>query len=96
MGYANGANTWYFWDTTNNAPIIVSNNTGLGGTRFAGNADTATTATNATNDSDGNSIKNTYLKLSGGTMTGNLVLNKITGTSNINYGTTLPSSPTTG
>ena len=40
-------------------------------------ADTATSAdsaTNATQDSDGNKISNTYLKRSGGTMTGNLAL----------------------
>lgn len=38
-------------------------------TTFAGNA---TSATKATNDSDGNAINTTYLKLSGGTMTGNI------------------------
>ena len=59
-------------------------------------AGTAATALNASNDSDGNLIKNTYLKLSGGTMTGNLVLNKITGTSGINFGSSFPSSPTVG
>ena len=37
-----------------------------------GNADTATTATKATQDGDGNTISSTYLKLSGGTMTGTL------------------------
>ena len=49
MGYANDNNVWYFWDSTNSAPIIVSNNSGLGGTRFAGNADTATTLATARN-----------------------------------------------
>ena len=35
----------------------------------------ALNATKATQDSDGNAIKTTYLKLSGGTMTGNITLN---------------------
>lgn len=38
----------------------------------AGNADTATSATTATQDGSGNVITSTYLKLSGGTMTGAL------------------------
>ena len=37
-----------------------------------GNADTATDAINATNDGDGKKISTTYLKLAGGTMTGNI------------------------
>ena len=41
---------------------------------FDGNATTATTATKATQDSDGNAINSTYLKLSGGTVTGTLTL----------------------
>ncbi len=36
----------------------------------------ATSATKATQDSDGNAINTTYLKLSGGTMTGNVAWNK--------------------
>ena len=42
------------------------------GAAFKGNADTATTATKATQDGSGNTITSTYLKLSGGTMTGAL------------------------
>ena len=45
---------------------------------FDGNATTATTATKATQDSDGNAINSTYLKLSGGTVTGTLTLSKNT------------------
>lgn len=37
-----------------------------------GNADTATDATNSLNDGDGKKISTTYLKLAGGTMTGNI------------------------
>ena len=50
------------------------------------------TATNATNDGDGNAISSTYLKLSGGTMSGNITFNKQKGvrftdsTNNIYYG----------
>ena len=40
---------------------------------FNGNALTATLATKATQDGDGNTISSTYLKLSGGTMTGKLI-----------------------
>ena len=53
-----------------------------------GNADYATTAgsaTNATNDSDGNSINSTYLKKSGGTMTGAITFTD-TATAMIKYG----------
>lgn len=39
---------------------------------ITGNAATATSATKATQDSSGNVITSTYLKLSGGTMTGAL------------------------
>ena len=45
---------------------------------FEGNATTATTATKATQDSDGNAINSTYLKLSGGTVTGSLILSRTT------------------
>lgn len=39
---------------------------------LSGNATSATSATKATQDSDGNTINSTYLKLSGGAMTGNI------------------------
>ncbi len=44
---------------------------------ISGNAATATNATNATNDSDGNAINTTYLKLSGGTLDGDLAFKTI-------------------
>lgn len=59
---------------------------------LTGNADTAT---KATKDSSGNTITSTYVKKSGDTMTGNLTLNKITGSS-ANYGDTLPATGTEG
>ena len=43
---------------------------------YAVSAGSASTATKATQDSDGNTIKSTYLKLSGGTMTGRLSTSK--------------------
>ena len=54
------------------------------------------TATKATGDGDGNTISSTYLKLSGGTMTGALTVKGLKGTSNIDYGSTLPASGETG
>ena len=44
---------------------------------LSGNATTATSAGKATNDSDGNAINTTYLKRSGGTMTGKLIATDI-------------------
>lgn len=60
-GYANGANTFYLYDSTNQNGIISS--TATGSTTFYGNA---TSATKATQDGNGNTISSTYLKLSGG------------------------------
>ena len=55
---------------------VTKTGTGASGTwaiGISGNAATATSATKATQDSDGNAINTTYLKLSGGTMTGDLL-----------------------
>jgi hypothetical protein len=46
---------------------------------ITGNAATATEATKATQDGLGNTITSTYLKLSGGTMTGNIKMSETTG-----------------
>lgn len=54
------------------------------------------TADKALKDGVGDTIANTYVHKSGDTMTGNLTLNKITGTANVTYGDNLPSSPTVG
>lgn len=59
----------YTYDTSQNAifPAHVT------ATQFIGSlSGNATSATNATNDSDGHAINSTYLKLSGGTMTGSI------------------------
>ena len=50
----------------------------------------------AVGDKNGLDIDANYLKLSGGTMTGGLHLNKIYGISGVSYGQTLPLQPTAG
>lgn len=59
-----------------NAPIKLGNDAGYSisadGGQYTGNAATATSATKATKDGDGNTISSTYLKLSGGTITGSI------------------------
>ena len=59
-----------------NAPIKLGNDAGYSisadGGQYTGNAATATSATKAIKDGDGNTISSTYLKLSGGTITGSI------------------------
>lgn len=50
---------------------------GTWGINISGNAATATSATKATQDGNGANIASTYLKLSGGTMTGNITRNYV-------------------
>lgn len=71
--YNNSSNTRtaYVIFKPDNGGTVVANT-------FDGNATTATTATKATQDSDGNAINSTYLKLSGGTVTGSLILSRTT------------------
>lgn len=79
-GGTNSAN-WTAWATmltsanyTSYAPTKTgSGASGTWAIGISGNAATATSATKATQDSDGNAINTTYLKLSGGTMTGDLL-----------------------
>ena len=63
--------TGYIIFKPDNGGTIVANT-------FDGNATTATSATSATQDGDGNAINSTYLKLSGGTVTGSLILSRTT------------------
>lgn len=70
-GYANDANTFYLYDYTNQKGIIQS--TAAGNTTFYGNA---TSATKATQDGNGDTISSTYLKLTGGTLSGDLTITK--------------------
>ena len=74
---------WTMWLTGNGTSNTATLNMRIDGTFYAttfngnlsGNASTATSATKATQDSDGNAINTTYLKKSGGTITGALALN---------------------
>jgi hypothetical protein len=59
-----GTSSWYF------GYAYIDN---IYGSSFSGNA---ATATKATKDGDGNTISTTYLKLSGGTMTGSIITPK--------------------
>lgn len=75
---------WSAWEkvvTSKNYTDYTVTKTGSGasGTWGISISGTATNATNATNDSDGNPINSTYLKLSGGTMSGNTTFNKTKG-----------------
>lgn len=71
------ATDWYHRINTETGVVTFSNS--VNAPKFIGalqgNADTAT---KATQDSDGNTIKSTYLKLSGGTLTGNLKISHAT------------------
>ena len=61
----------YTWDNNKNAKFPGQ----ITATQFNGNATSASTATKATQDGNGAVISSTYLKLSGGTMTGQLKTN---------------------
>ena len=72
---------WTMWLTGNSTTNTATLNMRIDGTFYAsggfnGNlSGNASTATKATQDSDGNAINTTYLKKSGGTITGALALN---------------------
>lgn len=66
----------------------ISSVLGLTATQYNGNAKTATSATKATGDSDGNAINTTYLKKSGGEMTGSITYPERTNGSKVSYGNT--------
>jgi len=91
-GSQSGSLTWTDYDSVQSPASLTLNGT-QGGEYFiapnikatgsfygnlSGNASTATSATKATQDSDGNTIKSTYLKLAGGTLTGTLQLGSST------------------
>lgn len=76
---------WGAWkkvlDSSNYTSYTVtktgSGASGTWGISISGNAATATSATKATQDGNGATIASTYLKLSGGTMTGNITRNQV-------------------
>lgn len=64
-----GTGHLYTYDTSQNATFPAN----VTATSFIGSlSGNATSATNATNDSDGHAINSTYIKRSGGTMTGSI------------------------
>lgn len=67
----NSTNAAMTWDGSTNTLTAATFTGALNGN--------ATSATKATQDGDGNVIKNTYLKLAGGTMTGSLILQPTSG-----------------
>ena len=77
--------TWGAWkkvlDSSNYTSYTVtktgSGASGTWGISISGNAATATSATKATKDGNGATIASTYLKLAGGTMTGNITRNQV-------------------
>lgn len=83
-----GASSWQgertILDSSNYTSYTVKKDgTGASGTwgiSITGNASTATSATKATQDGNGSTITSTYLKLSGGTMSGNLTFASVTST----------------
>ena len=72
-----GTSTWYF------GYAYIDN---IYGSSFSGNA---ATATKATKDGNGDTISSTYLKLSGGTMTGNITLGSY---GMLGFGNTIPAT----
>ena len=72
-----GTSTWYF------GYAYIDN---IYGSSFSGNA---ATATKATKDGNGDTISSTYLKLSGGTMTGNITLGTY---GMLGFGNTIPAT----
>lgn len=66
--------TWQNW-----LKVIDSGNIGSQSVNYATSAGSATSATSATKDGDGNTISSTYLKLSGGTLTGGLKIQSSSG-----------------
>lgn len=83
-----GSSSWQgertILDSSNYTSYTVKKDgTGASGTwgiSITGNASTATSATKATQDGNGSTITSTYLKLSGGTMSGNLTFASVTST----------------
>lgn len=83
-----GSSSWQgertILDSSNYTSYTVKKDgTGASGTwgiSITGNAATATSATKATQDGSGNTITSTYLKLTGGTMSGNLTFASVTST----------------
>ena len=74
-----GSNYTSLMSIKDNGTVVATTFQGAlsGKATSAGTADSATSAGKATNDSDGNAINTTYLKRSGGTMTGKLTATDI-------------------